>query len=181
MDADDLQEAKVYVGTYKKYNEGSLYGKWLTLSDYSDRDDFYDACKELHSDEEDAEYMFQDWEYIPEGLISESWIGNTIFELIDLVDKINPIDDFNAFIAFLDFTSYSLEDEELGYLISKFYDCYQGKFDSEEAFAEHFVANCYELPDFAQTYFDYGKFANDLFITDYYYDEDSTAVFSRNY
>ena len=69
-DVEDLLEAKICVGTYKKYNEGSLFGKWLTLSDYSDKKEFYEACKELHSDEEDAEFMFQDWEYIPKGLIS---------------------------------------------------------------------------------------------------------------
>ena len=25
---------RVYVGTYKKYNEGNLKGSWLTLTDY---------------------------------------------------------------------------------------------------------------------------------------------------
>lgn len=178
MDSEDLLDAKIYVGTYKKYNEGSLFGKWLTLSDYSDIAEFYDACKELHSDEEDCEFMFQDWEGIPKGLISESWISETVFELIEQADQIN---DFDSFMAFLDFTSYSLEDEDLGYLLSKFRDCYAGKFDTEEAFAEHFVENCYELPEFAQGYFDYEKFAYTLFITDYYFDDDTTAVFNRNY
>ena len=32
--------------------------------------------RELHKDEEDAEYMFQDWENVPEGLIDESWISS---------------------------------------------------------------------------------------------------------
>ena len=36
MDAVTLSEARVYVGTYNKYNNGSLFGKWLDLSDYSD-------------------------------------------------------------------------------------------------------------------------------------------------
>ena len=57
-----LSEAKVYVGTYGKYNNGSLSGAWLDLSDYSDKEEFYEACRELHKDEEDAEYMFQDWD-----------------------------------------------------------------------------------------------------------------------
>ena len=48
------------------YNNGSLFGAWLDLSDYSDKEDFYEACRELHKDEEDAEYMFQDWENVPE-------------------------------------------------------------------------------------------------------------------
>ena len=178
MEADDLLDAKIYVGTYKKYNEGSLFGKWLALSDYSDKDEFYKACKELHSDEDDAEYMFQDWEGIPKGLISESWISDTVFDLIEQVDQIS---DFDAFVAFLDFTSYSLEDEDLGYLLNKFRDCYAGKYDSEVAYAEQFVENCYSLSDFMQTYFDYDKFANDLFIGDYYFDSDTNAVFNRNY
>ena len=75
MEAKVLSEAKVYVGTYGKYNIGSLSGAWLDLSDYSDKEEFYEACRELHKDEEDAEYMFQDWENVPEGLIGESWIS----------------------------------------------------------------------------------------------------------
>ena len=111
MDADDLLEAKIYIGTYRKYNEGSLFGKWLTLRDYSDKEEFYEACKELHKDEEDPEFMFQDWEGLPKGLISESWISETVFELIEQADQ---MDNFDAFMAFLDFTGYSLEDEDLG-------------------------------------------------------------------
>ena len=64
MEAATLSEARVYVGTYGKYNNGSLFGAWLDLSDYSDKEDFYEACRELHKDEEDAEYMFQDWENV---------------------------------------------------------------------------------------------------------------------
>ena len=72
MEATTLSEARVYVGTYGKYNNGSLFGTWLNLSDYLDKEDFYEACRELHKDEEDAEFMFQDWENVPEGLIGES-------------------------------------------------------------------------------------------------------------
>ena len=68
MDADDLMEAKVYVGTYRKYNEGSIEGKWLDLADYTDKADFYEACADLHKDEQGPEFMFQDWEGIPVGL-----------------------------------------------------------------------------------------------------------------
>ena len=46
MEAKVLSEAKVYVGTYVKYNNGSLSGAWLDLSDYSDKEEFYEACRE---------------------------------------------------------------------------------------------------------------------------------------
>ena len=57
-----LDEVKIYVGTYAKYNNGSIFGEWLTLGDYSDLEEFYEACRELHKDEEDPEFMFQDFE-----------------------------------------------------------------------------------------------------------------------
>ena len=69
MKTTALSEASVYVGTYGKYNNGSLFGAWLDLSDYADKEEFYEACRELHKDEEDAEFMFQDYENIPENLI----------------------------------------------------------------------------------------------------------------
>lgn len=30
----EIENTKVYVGTYKKYNESSLLEKWLLLNDY---------------------------------------------------------------------------------------------------------------------------------------------------
>lgn len=79
----------VYVGTYHKYNCGSIYGKWMTLSDYSDFEEFYDACKELHKDEDDPEFMCQDKEYIPDSRYCESgieWLKFYWDELADLSD-----------------------------------------------------------------------------------------------
>ena len=47
-----FSEARVYVGTYAKYNEGSIFGAWLNISDYDSLEDFLEACRELHEDEE---------------------------------------------------------------------------------------------------------------------------------
>lgn len=72
----------VYVGTFSKYNNGSLDGEWVDLTQFSDRDEFYEYCRELHKDEDDPEFMFQDWEYIPDGMIGESWIEESFWDLI---------------------------------------------------------------------------------------------------
>ena len=151
MEATTLSAARVYVGTYAKYNNGSLSGAWLDLSDYSDKEEFYEACRELHKDEEDAEYMFQDWENVPEGLIGESWISENFFALRDAVED--------------------LSEEDADDLIKAFQDEYIGQYDDEEDFATQIVAECYELPDFAETYFDYQRFARDLFMCDYWFDD----------
>ena len=79
--------AKVYVGTYKKYNEGSLKGAWLDLAEYKTYDEFLSACKELHKDESDPEYMIQDWEHCPEGFAPSEWLGRQDFEDIKLAMK----------------------------------------------------------------------------------------------
>ena len=48
---------------------------------------------------------------------------------------------------------------------------YQGQYDDEEDFAYRIVEECYDLPEFAKTYFDYEKFARDLFMYDYWFDD----------
>ena len=79
--------AKVYVGTYAKYNNGNLKGAWLDLANYETYDDFLKACKELHKDESDPEYMIQDNEGFPDGLDCMEWIGREDFDDIKLAMK----------------------------------------------------------------------------------------------
>ncbi len=62
---EEKAEARIYVGTYAKYSNGSLQGEWVELSDFYDLDDFMERCAEIHEDEEEPEYMFQAWEEIP--------------------------------------------------------------------------------------------------------------------
>lgn len=76
--------ARVYVGTYAKYNAGSIKGEWLDLEDYSDREEFLEACKALHSDEADPELMFQDYEDFPRGFYSESNISEDLWDWLEL-------------------------------------------------------------------------------------------------
>ena len=44
METMDLSEARIYVGTYAKYNNGSLQGEWVELSDFYDLDGFMERC-----------------------------------------------------------------------------------------------------------------------------------------
>ena len=89
METMDLSEARIYVGTYAKYNNGSLQGEWVELSEFYDWDGFMERCAEIHEDEEEPEYMFQAWEEIPDGLIAESHLEETFFELRDELDRLN--------------------------------------------------------------------------------------------
>jgi len=79
--------ARVYVGTYAKYNEGSIQGKWLNLEDYTGKEEFYEACKELHEDEIDPEFMFQDYEDVPSDMIGESFISDEVWAWLDMEEE----------------------------------------------------------------------------------------------
>ena len=73
----------VYVGTYGKYNNGSLQGKWINLTDFDSKEEFLQYCRQLHSDEPDAELMFQDYEYIPKIFIGESYIDERFWDFLN--------------------------------------------------------------------------------------------------
>ena len=79
--------ASVYVGTYKKYNSGSIAGGWLNLADYASYGDFLKACGKLHKDERDPEFMIQDSESFPDGLDCLEWLSEQDFNDVKLAMK----------------------------------------------------------------------------------------------
>lgn len=74
---------RVYVSTYAKYNNGSLKGEWVNL-DGHDADTFAEAIRELHADEADPEFMFQDFEGFPREFYSESGLKDELWEWLEL-------------------------------------------------------------------------------------------------
>lgn len=144
----------VYVGTYRKYNEGSLYGMWIDLTSFADYNEFIHFCKRLHSDEHDPELMFQDYENFPRELYSECF-GEETFDKI--VEYGNLSDDDKEMVeAYHDYISTDAGVEEIR-------DKCLGKFDSEEDYAEQYIDECYDSENPLYNYIDYGKVADDLF------------------
>lgn len=76
----------IYVGTYAAYNNGSLRGKWFYLNHYLNIDEFYADIKSWHHEESDPEFMFQDWQDIPDELISESYLNPCVWDYLELDD-----------------------------------------------------------------------------------------------
>ena len=140
--------AQVYVGTYSKYNNGSLYGKWIDLTDYSDFEEFYQACKELHADEADPEFMFQDTSFdqeldvVCEKFVSEHRIDPELWKAFELdeeeVSKVSAIwDEYNDSLSI----SEALEKAEATYC---------GHYSSLEDYVEDMLRkelSCYGIPE----------------------------------
>jgi antirestriction protein len=131
---------QIYVGTYSKYNNGSIKGAWVDLTQFSDADEFIDHIKELHSDEEDPEFMFQDYEGFPECYYSESMSD---IELNQLFDYLNMDEDDRKLLKmYAEATGYGIEDITLTDAQDKFH----GIADSEADFAEQIAEECGEIP-----------------------------------
>lgn len=154
----------VYVGTYGQYNDGSLYGAWVNLSTFNDYDELMDFCHLLHHSEEDPEFMYQDYENFPSSWYSESCMDEETFDRIIEISRLDE-DEREAYEDYLD-------DMNDNATIEEFREHYEGEWDDEEAFAEHIIEECYSdklNDDFFSRYFDYEKFASDLFCDDYYF------------
>lgn len=153
---------QIYVGTYKKYNEGSITGEWLAVDSYDTKEGFLEACRELHNDEDDAEFMFQDHEGIPEPLIGESWVSPVLFDIVSNIDNHTDIEQVWAFInAFsIDPTNNDATD-----ILSRFDDAFCGEYDTFLDYAYEYIDSTgmlSDMPDSLQCYFDYESFARDL-------------------
>ena len=154
---------QVYVGTYEKYNNGSISGKWLPIELFEDSANFYEVCKGLHSDELDPELMFQDWEGIPDGLIGESYINPIVFDLPKLCKEnfvnIHDVINYIETIGINDMNQFTTANE----LIELYQEAICGSFESMKDFAYEYREDthgscCQEC----ESYFDWDSYARDL-------------------
>ena len=152
----------IYCGTYGKYNGGSIFGAWLDLTKFSDYEEFIDVCRQLHSDESDPELMFQDYECFPRELYSESCMDEDTFDKIQQYAALSE-SDREAFDDYLE-SGHDFD-------IDIFREVYQGKWNSEEDFAEDILFSCYDVEKEMgglYRFFDMEAFARELFMYDYY-------------
>ena len=139
-----MANVQIYVGTYSKYNNGSIYGKWLNLEDYSGYEDLLKAMRELHKDEEAPEFMIQDFECsgIVEGLglISECHISQEIYELTEAIEKC----DYDE--AVIEAYITCIGSNEVYDAIEKVNECYCGEFSSDIGFTEQLLEDTGDIP-----------------------------------
>ena len=158
---------RIYVGTYSKYNSGNLAGAWVDLEGHT-KDSFYEVCKELHSDEIDPEFMFQDYEGFPESYYNESGFDSDLWAWLELDDGDREL--LAAYQEAVDSTG-DIDDAR---------NAYYGQASSDLDFAEEYIESTgmlSEIPDNLQHYFDYQSFARDLM---YDFSEANGYYFSRN-
>lgn len=158
-----MENPALYCGTYHKYNNGSIDGKWMDLTDYSSVGEFLEACRELHKDEKDPEFMFQDFENFPEYMYSESLSAKDLepileYANLDEQDRI-LLDDFAGAIG-SDAGLYTIEQIRDSVVIKIGWD---SLLTTEEQVAYDYVeSGGIEIPEHLEAYFDYGALGREL-------------------
>ena len=147
-----MSDAQIYVGTYAKYNNGSLAGKWLIADDYSDHAEFIDACLELHSDESDPELMFQDYQGFPAAFYAESSISPQLWDWLQLSD-----DDREVVALYRDHID---SDESFETALERYQGCFESPADWAEQFADD-TGILQAVPENLRYYFDFAAWARD--------------------
>lgn len=168
-------EFRVYVGTYAKYNAGSILGQWLNLSDYADLAEFYQTCLLLHDDEESPEPMFQDYENVPEMLISESSLDDNVYAYMEGVSEMDASRAEALEIYCTQIEGWLKRGDSFEDLLTTFNDSYQGYFGgsmtcAKEEFAYYLVEETGLLSGVSEIltrYFDYEAYGRDLFLDGY--------------
>lgn len=146
-------EPRIYVSTYHKYNDGNLNGAWLTLTDYDTHEDFMQACRELHADEEYPELMYQDYTNFPEVWYDESTLTEETFDKILEFAELDD-DQQEAVTEYLDENDSKAD-------IQNIIDLYCGRYSSLADYAEETAEISAEMGRYAY-YIDWEKYARDL-------------------
>ena len=153
-------DSRVYVSTFARYSSGSLFGAWIDLDGHT-ADSFHAACLELHKGESDPELMFQDWEYVPSSLVSESYISPILWDWLEASESDRELWQAYAEALGLPFDETTLEQAQ---------DAFCGEFESVEDFAEQTCEDCENLssvPDFLRACIDWKAVWNSALRFDY--------------
>ncbi len=126
----------VYVGTYGKYARGSIGGRWVDLEDFAgDREAFLEHCAEIHADEREPEFMFQDFQGFPREFYGESGLPESLFDWLEADEN-----DRELWARYMDATGDS------GVTLDDAQDHYSGTYSSGAEFAEQIAEDCGEIP-----------------------------------
>lgn len=162
--AGSKNDPQLYISTWGKYNSGSLDGAWFNLTDYDNYSEFMQAVRELHNDEDYPEYMIQDYENIPDGIIDNSgyyWITPEDFDRIKEIEELDETER-RAYISYLSRTNGSGD-------IESFRDAFMGEFDSEYDYIDYCIEEGLFSQETILNHIDYQSLWNELEIGDNFY------------
>lgn len=148
---------RIYVACLAAYNHGYLHGCWIdaTLGEEHIANEVNRMLSESPIPNAE-EWAIHDFEGLPENALSEYTGFREVFQLASFIEEFGALG-----AAVLDY--YEIDEAR-----EAIEDYYHGEWESELDYAIHFFDDVYlhDIPEFANDYIDYDKFASDLFIND---------------
>lgn len=149
---------RIYVACLAAYNNGQLHGAWIDADQSADA--IHDEIRAMLASSPipgAEEWAIHDYEDFGGIQLAE-------YEGIDRVAEIAALlaEYGEPFGAWADYCGDAVSAKE-------FRDAYRGEYESEEVYAEELVDDTgilAEVPENLRYYFDYGRFARDLFMSD---------------
>lgn len=135
-----LPEHGVYVACLASYNNGVLFGEWLDLDQYSDKDDVLEAIKEVLSKSPTPgaeEWAIHDYSGLP-SRFGEWPNWDEVMAYIDGCNKCSGPTEEEAWAFYCDDQGYDCS-------FSEFQDRYRGCYTSGADFAEEYLSDCFSL------------------------------------
>ena len=161
----DLKNAEIAVTTQHLIDIGDPIGEWFLLSDYNDIEEFYAACSEFFSNEENPEFRFAQWENIPEKLIKKDWLSPNFFELKDALERLDE-SELDYFESWCQYHNYNLAEDDPYVLVSHFQDmhCTGNDYKNDD---DDWNESDSEIKNIADDYFGIGKYSIEIFDDNY--------------
>lgn len=166
---------RIYIRSLTDYNKSNIAGEWINiegLDEYEIKNaiQYYLLKREKETNELHQEWVIHGYDNIP-----SSFGENPNFE--DLVEYMEAIEEHGETVVSAAY--------ELDIPLDKIKESYQGKFFSEEDFAEQIFNDLYlhEIPEHLRSYIDYKAYARELFCGEYtsININGKTYVFDMNY
>jgi hypothetical protein len=152
----NITHSTVYVCNKVSYG----HGKSFDLICYPDIWSFRNACSGLFV--HDQEFIYFDYEDIPDAYISEGWISPNYFPLIRAAAGLDR-DKQEAFSAWLDCNKPDLEEKRAGDIINTFHFCYEGIFENPLLFTYEYACNRLNITRSNSPDFDFDGYKDMLF------------------
>ncbi len=149
---------RIYVACLAAYNNGMLHGQWIDAN--KDAQEIQYEIKDMLATSPIAnaeEWAIHDHEGFGGLRLSEYESIEKVAELAALIEEHGE-----AWCAYAGYVGLEYATSE------EFKEAYQGKWKSEEEFAEYIAEETMNIPEHLQYYIDYEKMARDFFINDYF-------------
>lgn len=124
----NIFNAEIIVLTRKTITGEPFDAPLLKLSDYSDHNEFIMACGDHFKDEENPDYIFPDWENIPEQLITKKYLNPAFFEIRDALERLDE-EDIDGFISWCGYNGHDLTTDDPLLLVTRYEDTLRPTFD----------------------------------------------------